>query len=106
MLGRDTDPAFQECKSEALSVELACSVKGIKESKILLGKWVFNQQSVGLYCAVLRYIRKIYNMKITEQFRLLDTLVIVIFPRASCYLTITCVALYVCLLIILKRVKK
>jgi hypothetical protein len=59
MLDRDTNPASQERKSEALAVEPACSLKGIKETKALLEKLVPNPRPVGLYCAVLRYIRTI-----------------------------------------------
>jgi hypothetical protein len=60
MLDRDADPAPEERKSEALAVEAVCSVKGIKESKVLLEKLVSNPRSVGLYRAVLRYIGKIF----------------------------------------------
>jgi hypothetical protein len=60
MLDRDTDLAPQERKSEALAVDPACSAKGIKESKVLLEKWVSNLRPVCLYCVVLRYIRKIF----------------------------------------------
>ena len=38
MLDRDTNPVPQERKSEALAADPACSVKGIKESKVLLEK--------------------------------------------------------------------
>ena len=60
MLDRDTDLAPQERKSEALAVDPACSVKVIEESKVLLEKWFSNPRPVGLYCAVLRYILKIF----------------------------------------------
>jgi len=73
MLDRDTDLAPQERKSEVSAVDSACLVKGIIESKVLLEKRFFNLRLVGLYCAVLRYIRKIflwyYNYRIISSAR-------------------------------------
>jgi hypothetical protein len=68
MLDRDTDLAPQERKSEALAVDPACSVKGIKESKVLLEK--NGSPTRGPSVCVVRFsttfVKYFYTIKITE----------------------------------------
>jgi hypothetical protein len=59
MLGRGTDLAPHEHQSEALAVEPAYSVKGIKEPKVSVEKLVSNPRPIGLHYAVRDHFHKI-----------------------------------------------